>query len=271
MKIKEQLRHIVSNRRRKVLLKTIDSKNLSNPIYLVSFPKSGNTCLRFILANLLSNEENKPINFKNCYTLIPDSHVEKHYKIFNEKKYLELPVQIIKSHDQFNTFYKKKRIIYIVREGKSALQSYYHYTNSRRIVPFKPSDFIKPKSVKIKEWHKHLVSWDKDSIDKLVIKYENLKTNPYAEVVKVLDFLNLSFTNDEINQAIDNSSFKNMQAIEKEGYFNDNRINKNEFSNFVRSGLVKSNENIFTEKEFKQFEKKSLEAYERYNYNTDYI
>lgn len=271
MKIKQQLRYIMSNRRRKVLLKTIDSKNLSNPIFLVSFPKSGNTWLRFILANLLSNEKNNPINFKNLHTLIPDSHIEKHYKVFNEKKYLELPVQIIKSHDQFIDFYNRKRIIYIVREGKSTLQSYYHYMNSRRVIPFKPLDFIKSESVQIKEWHKHLISWDMDSIDKLVIKYENLKADPYSEVVKVIDFLNLSFSNDEINKAIDDSSFENMQKIEKEGYFNDIRISKGESSNFVRKGLVKSNENIFTTEELREFEQKSLEAYRKYNYTTDYL
>lgn len=271
MKIKEELRRIIINRRRNNLLKTINTKILLNPVYLVSFPRSGNTWIRLILANILANKKDKPLNFKNYHTLIPDSHLKMHYKVFDEKSYLDLPVQIIKAHDPFISFFKRKRVIYIVREGKSALQSYYHYKNSRKIIPLSPSDFIKPEYVEIYEWHKHLLSWGNASVDKLVIKFEDLKINAYPIIIKILDYLNLSYSDDIVNQAINNCSFEYMKRIEEEGYFNDNRVIKSESSNFIRKGSVGFNEEVFTEEQLKQFEKKSLEAYKRYHYNTDYI
>jgi hypothetical protein len=43
---------------------------LPDDVFLVSFPKSGNTWARFLVANLLYPE--CPANFANIYKLVPD-------------------------------------------------------------------------------------------------------------------------------------------------------------------------------------------------------
>src|SRR5207253_5494584 len=87
-------------------------------VFLVSYPRSGNTWTRFLIGNLLSI--NEPVNFANIESKIPE--------IYNNpnRKLRRLPrPRIIKSHEVFDPRYKK--VIYIVRDPRDVAVSYYHW------------------------------------------------------------------------------------------------------------------------------------------------
>ncbi len=89
---------------------------LPDDVFLVSFPKSGNTWARFLLANLTRPEQ--PATFANIHLLIPDPS-------WTTKKELDrLPrPRIIKSHECFDPRYR--RVIYIVRDPRDVAVSQY--------------------------------------------------------------------------------------------------------------------------------------------------
>ena len=76
-------------------------------VFIVSYAKSGNIWLRFLIGNLIYAEEGG-VNFGNFTTLIPDLYRTPKDVIKKMK-----PPRFIKSHEHFNSTYPK--VIYIQR------------------------------------------------------------------------------------------------------------------------------------------------------------
>jgi len=89
----------------------------SDDTFLVSFPKSGNTWLRFLLAYALSSKEK--INMRNIDEIIPDI-----YSAGKLADHISRP-RYLKSHDPFFAYYPK--CVYLVRDYRDVLVSYYYY------------------------------------------------------------------------------------------------------------------------------------------------
>ena len=82
--------------------------------FLVSYPKSGNTWVRFLLANLI--HPNEKVSFSNINRLLPAPGVL-------SKRFLRtLPrPRILKSHEPFDARFKK--VIYLVRDPRDVAVS----------------------------------------------------------------------------------------------------------------------------------------------------
>src|SRR5437870_7388500 len=95
-------------------------------VFLVSYPRSGNTWTRFLIGNLLDQED--PITFANIESRIPEIY------FFPDKVLRRLPRRrILKSHEYFDHRYK--RVVYIVRDPRDVATSMYHYSIKRRNIP----------------------------------------------------------------------------------------------------------------------------------------
>ncbi len=87
-------------------------------IFLVSFPKSGNTWTRFLLGNLMNPD--KPVGFADIESVVPD------IAVFPRADFRKLkPPRLIKSHDCFDPRYR--RVIYIIRDPRDVAVSLYYY------------------------------------------------------------------------------------------------------------------------------------------------
>src|SRR2546423_7743737 len=87
-------------------------------VFLVSYPRSGNTWLRFLVANALRPEEQA--TFATVGDVVPDI-----YDVTN-RDLLRLPdPRILKSHEPVDERYR--RVAYLVRNPADVALSYYHY------------------------------------------------------------------------------------------------------------------------------------------------
>ena len=93
--------------------------------FLVSFPRSGNTWTRFLVCNLINPDD--PVNFAQLESRIPEIYdvTDRNLRAFPRPR-------IIKSHECFDPRYKK--IIYIVRDPRDVLISYYEFQLKRRVI-----------------------------------------------------------------------------------------------------------------------------------------
>lgn len=179
---------------------------LPDDIYLVSYPKSGNTWLRFILANLLNKKEQ--INFTNIHQYSPEEG-----KTLTLKECANKP-RFIKSHSIFSPSFPK--IIYIARDGRDVYVSYYHYLKSSLPPDTSFKDFLNNGPFRYGRWSDHITSWlDNCNQPFLVIKYEDMQTAPLITMRKIVNFMGIEEDDPNIETALEKSSFKKMQTLEK--------------------------------------------------------
>src|ERR671925_279845 len=85
-------------------------------VFLVSYPRSGNTWTRFLIANLIYPSE--PVNFANIESRVPEIYLWRD----RDLRKLSRP-RILKSHEYFDPRYKKT--IYIARDPRDVAVSVY--------------------------------------------------------------------------------------------------------------------------------------------------
>ncbi|HKV38100.1 MAG TPA: sulfotransferase domain-containing protein, partial [Blastocatellia bacterium] len=125
-------------------------------IFLVSFPKSGNTWTRFLAGNLINPDQ--PASFVNIERAIPDiaGLARKDFRLVARPR-------IIKSHDCFDPRYR--RVVYIVRDPRDVAVSSYYYAkkmknigDSTSIHAYIKTDFMAGGDYN-GTWGEHVGSW----------------------------------------------------------------------------------------------------------------
>jgi hypothetical protein len=188
---------------------------LPDDIFLVSFPKSGNTWTRFLLANLRFPDE--PATFANINRLIPDPDGT------TKKDFDRMPrPRIIKSHECFDPRYPK--VVYIVRDPRDVVVSQYHYHRKlRKIEDDSPVEkfvtrFLAGETCPHGSWGQNVATWlytSEGSSRFLLLRYEDLVADTARELAKIVTFLHLSAGPEQIAQAVERSSADRMRKLEK--------------------------------------------------------
>jgi len=188
-------------------------------LFIVSYPKSGNTWTRFLLGNLIYQDE--PVTFANIEYRIPSVY------IFSDRQLHRLP-RIFKSHDCFDPRYKK--VIYIVRDPRDVTVSAYHYSIKVKLLPDNcPIEEFVPKFMsgtfgsglladpRWGSWYDNVASWlaMRHNRKFLLLRYEDMLENPQRELSKVAAFLNLEASPTRLARAVELSSADHMRKMEK--------------------------------------------------------
>ncbi len=218
----------------------------SDDIFLVSYPKSGNTWTRFLLGNLMNPDEH--ITFANVERKVPDIYAESKMTLKKTPR-----PRIIKSHECFDPRYR--RVIYIVRDPRDVALSAYHYDRKGRNVPdgFPIETYITTRFMKTDEyfgtWGEHAGSWlvNSNNIfqisrlnngfmgtmgswgenvmswlgarghdrEFLLVRYEDLLEDAQREMTRIAEFLSLAHISaEQIAKAVELSSAENMKKLE---------------------------------------------------------
>lgn len=183
-------------------------------IFLVSYPKSGNTWMRFLIGNLLYQD--RPTTFSNIELKVPDI-----YQNSNRKLLQISPPRILKSHEYFDPRYKK--VIYIVRDPRDIAVSYYYHCIKFRVIKQEVkiarflNQFIEGKIDNFGSWEKNVGSWlgaRKGDPDFLLLRYEDIVKDTPDALKKIAIHLEIDVTDKSIVRATELSSFEHMKKIE---------------------------------------------------------
>ena len=239
-------------------------------IWIASYPKSGNTWLRSIISALLYSDDGifnfnllkkiqqfpEKIYFKD---LIKDfgnfDEIKKNWILAQDKINLDNKIKFFKTHqgkytvdgDSFTNNINTKAVIYVVRDPRNVVNSISnHYSlsienslkfmlspkligNSKNLedsyMKNKPSMFTL-----LGKWNDHYRSWTRNKNNLLLIKYENLISDPNKEMNKIIIFLKkyLKFeTNINKNENIlKTTTFEYLKKMEEKGLFKEAPLNK---------------------------------------------
>lgn len=215
-------------------------------VFLVSFPKSGNTWLRFLVANAIKThyQIEREVNFFTVHDIIPDIYLSKKLAPVGPFGRTDIP-RIIKSHSAYNPFYF--RVILLVRDPRDALISYYHYVREREGLPegWTISEFIRCPKRGVAAWKQHTESWYLTLKQGQIIQvflYEDLLKNPKSQLAQMMNCLGINMSDDELEQAIQLSSKEKMKA--SENTHRSTYLIKNQERPFVRQGKAQAGKEL---------------------------
>jgi Sulfotransferase domain len=185
--------------------------------FIVSYPRSGNTWTRFLIANLVY--AGRPVTFANIEQLIPDAEAQ-------SSRYMKrVPSpRIIKSHEYFDHRYPK--VLYIARDPRDVAFSYYNFSRKYRQIPDDfpleryVHDFVNGKltSAPWGTWAENVGTWVAARNGRpnfLLLRYEDLMERTEIELAKVATFFGLDPAPEKLRAAIAKSSSDRLRELEK--------------------------------------------------------
>jgi len=222
----DRVGRVLSHAGRVLTGRQLAGRNLTvfpDDVFVVSYPRSGNTWTRFLISNLIYQDE--PTTFVNIESRIPEIYFNADHKM----RALERP-RILKSHECFQPHYK--RVIYIVRDPRDVAVSFYHHNVKAGNISedYAMDDFI-PRFIAAEFdsrwgcWQDSVVSWltlRQGLPTFLMLRYEDMKTDPHGQLLRVADFLRqcsfrqVDASQEKIQRAVDLSTPDRMRALEKE-------------------------------------------------------
>jgi len=240
-------------------------------IFIASFPKSGTTWMQNIVYSLVSNGDESFEQISNC------SPFFEHKKTWGENG--ELADSVITALEKterriFNTHLLwemmpkesgKGKYIYIMRHGEDVMTSFFHHMSNQIEGGFerKFSQFFDQSmdgSMAFGKWTDHLKSWwpsDDDCI--FFVTYEEMKKDLRKVVDRLVKFLNIPRTKEEVDLLMERFTVKYMQQAKnkKSGnmQFQPVSVTWKKGFQFVRKGVVGDHKNHFSDDQITNFKK----------------
>jgi hypothetical protein len=218
---------------------------------LVSYPKSGNTWLKFMLAHALTgvatsfDATEDAIGSVGGHTDVPPL--------------LPGGGRILKSHEALSTGVRAPGpVVYVVRDGRDVAVSYHQAFVRKGLNPGAFSGYL-PRFVAGEvdgygAWGAHVTSWLDGRVARdgrlLTIRYEDLLEDPIGGLQLTLEFLGASVDAEAVEAAVEANRFEQMRRRETESSFHEKQGDKF----FVRRGIAGEWRETFSEADIALFD-----------------
>ncbi len=185
-------------------------------VYLVGYPKSGNTWLDFLVACLLA-PRCEDVNFFCVEEFVADIY----FNNAKQLKSMDRP-RYFKSHESYDVRYEK--VVYIVRDPRDVAVSYYYHHIKLRMIHEDASlsdfvsRFVSGEIGRQCGWGEHVREWldhFQSETDFLLVRYEDLKKNNHNELSRIAQFLNIAVSDQRLENAVRWCLPENMRRIEQ--------------------------------------------------------
>ncbi|XP_068099949.1 sulfotransferase 1C2-like [Hyperolius riggenbachi] len=216
-------------------------------ILVASYPKSGTTWMQEIM-DLVSLEGDVQKSMRApCFVKVPFLELGKtslqYAKVMPCPRMLKvhLPVQLVPP----SFWDKKTKIIYVARNPKDCMVSYYHFQKMDNTMPDPGpwneyfSSFLNG-NVPWGNWFDHVIGWwkAKDQHKILYVFYEDMIEDPLREIKKVMTFMGKDLSEEVLQSIKHQTSFKIMKENPVVNYSNLSSVMDPAVSSFMRKGKV---------------------------------
>jgi hypothetical protein len=184
-------------------------------VWIVSYPKSGNTWTRFLLANVVARDET--VDWSNIERLVPDIYLNR------DAQLRDLPrPRYFKSHEPYHPNYR--RVVFIVRDPRDVAVSYFHFVRKANMLPLDASwdefmkRFMEGRIDPYGNWGENVGSWlgaRRGTPDFIVVRYEDLLSDAEGQLARITEMLGLSTDNGQLRRAVENSRADRLRELEQ--------------------------------------------------------
>jgi hypothetical protein len=140
--------------------------------------------------------------------LVPDVHFKAFYQRYNTPMFF-------KTHSLPHPNYK--RVVCLLRDGRDAMVSYYHYSSA---IEKKPLDFLQMvrdgPALGPCKWHEHVKAWQANPFGAslITIRYEDLKQDATRELMRFCEFAKIERDPKLVREMAEATVFEKMQSKE---------------------------------------------------------
>jgi hypothetical protein len=182
---------------------------LPEDVFIVGYPKSGNTWFQNLVSGLVHgvNTNFSPPSLAN--DLVPDVHFNRFFRRYSTPTFF-------KSHALPQAHYR--RVVYLLRDGRDAMVSFLHFAEAleKRKLDFHDfvTDPIRHTSCK---WHEHVQAWERNPFGAqiLTIKYEDLLGQPVNELERFCEFIQLDRDRAALTSVAEAARFSKLREKEE--------------------------------------------------------
>jgi len=242
-------------------------------MFVVGYPKSGNTWICYLLAYCL-NAEYDDFDDPGVH---PRSEYEREYVKggLPHKSWQQRTGRVLKTHKKKIAGEVTEPVVYLVRDGRDVIVSYFHYLQNffpetfrrtvnrsgwRRLLRFLSGrdDFAIFLRRFTREWTAHVGYWLNRNPD-AVIRYEDVKSDPVATLKTVFAALQVEVSDQIIRDGLEIFSFGKMSGRGQAG---------EDKKSFYRKGIAGDWRNHFSPADRDYFIGKASAVMTRLNYST---
>ncbi len=175
--------------------------------FVTSFPRAGNTWMRYMLLYALFPDE--PWELPEIEERMPI--IDRHDIRRAIRRMGDAPFRLFKSHEQFQPYYLAGKTAYIVRDGRDAIVSYYHYRQHMNRLEMPLSQYIARSlrgDFRYGSWQTHVKGWMAHASHPhmLIVRYEDMVADAGRELKRVLTHFGLPVSDERIAAAVERSS-----------------------------------------------------------------
>lgn len=190
-------------------------------VFLISFPKSGRTWLRVLIGKILAEYYDREFTIE--LETLADDDIPFIHMTHDGAEQAHKPLELNKSK------YRNKKVAFLVRDPRDVVVSYYFQCTKRQnLYQGNISNFVRDPGFGIERIINFMNLWKNSQNvpeDFILLKYEDLHSNPCGELNNFLKFSGVHEINDElISRAIDYGSFENMRRMEEKGVVEGTRL-----------------------------------------------
>ena len=201
--------------------------------FVVSWPRSGNTWLRYMLYHGLYPDRNWDLeSLDRAMPSVANPDLRRLLPALEGQ-----PFRMFKSHDPCHAYFFQGRIAYIVRDGRDAVCSFYHYrTNlNRQETAFR--DYLDRSltgAFRYGSWHEHVAGWlaREGEPSLLIVRYEDMLADPRSVLRRVLSHFGTNLSDERLDEAVRRSSVDRVNR----GFQNQAATREKQFSGGLGGG-----------------------------------
>jgi hypothetical protein len=178
---------------------------------LASYPKSGNTWLRFIASNIVASKLNRDdVDFESISNYAPE--VRYNRKLDGMISAAGIP-NLLKTHFPFVKGYSDIKSVVLFRDPKRSIVSYYHYMKHEHLKDYGAlAKFVNSPRKGIDYWNFYHKSWMSSSA--FFVSYDDLLRNPIDGLGLIYKELGVELDSEFLRVAVSRATKEKMANLE---------------------------------------------------------
>jgi len=192
---------------------------------LASYPKSGRTWFRFILANyfVMASGREFPLDLQSMFAIVPNFALDpvRGVTAFQFAKAVGDVPMVLVTHDRYRPMrFARSPIIFMVRDPRDVMVSaYFHATRHKKTYSGDIDTFVHDAEHGLPRLIRYLNGWADGlrSHRHLVLSYERLSEDTEATTADALRFLGREVDEPALRRAIEVSCLDRMRKVEQIG------------------------------------------------------